>query len=249
MGVQTTLVPFRFITMLGHFLAALLVFFSYVRAALLSLPSLAFACLHSLLRRRAWQRDNVVVAMRFEYTDADYNFASSSMLAVTILTFVCIAVQAHGEPAASRRGPRPRAEPGSPRAAGIWLLWWLHHVRHRDEPVSCAAATAALTHRQRRPCACCHTPRLGARTRTDCCCHVAASMLLAFFVIQKWHYVSAWYVFGFLGCAARPQQRARRATVLAAVPARALPRSGPSALMLNSGRTPSCSRQRAARSV
>lgn len=39
MGVQTTLVPFRFITMLGHFLAALLVFFSYVRAALLSLPS------------------------------------------------------------------------------------------------------------------------------------------------------------------------------------------------------------------
>ena len=30
MGVHTFLVPCRFLTMLGHFLAALLVFFSYV---------------------------------------------------------------------------------------------------------------------------------------------------------------------------------------------------------------------------
>ena len=33
----------------------------------------------------------------------------------------------------------------------------------------------------------------------DCCAHVAASLLLCFIVIQKWHYVTAWYVFGFLG--------------------------------------------------
>ena len=31
----------------------------------------------------------------------------------------------------------------------------------------------------------------------DCCCHVIASILLSFVVIQKWHYVTAWYVFAF----------------------------------------------------
>ena len=31
----------------------------------------------------------------------------------------------------------------------------------------------------------------------DCCCHVVASILLSFVVIQKWHYVTAWYVFAF----------------------------------------------------
>ena len=31
----------------------------------------------------------------------------------------------------------------------------------------------------------------------DCCCHVVASILLSFAVIQKWHYVTAWYVFAF----------------------------------------------------
>ena len=40
-----------------------------------------------------WQRDNLVVSLRFEYTDAEYNDANSSMLAAIILTFICLAVQ------------------------------------------------------------------------------------------------------------------------------------------------------------
>ena len=33
---------------------------------------------------------------------------------------------------------------------------------------------------------------------------MTASMLLSFVVIQKWHYVCVWYIFGFLRRARRP---------------------------------------------
>ena len=56
-----------------------------------------------------WQRDNIVVSLRFEYTDAEYNAANSSMLAAIILTFICLAVQVRkwrpGDP------PPPPARP------------------------------------------------------------------------------------------------------------------------------------------
>ena len=70
MGIHSYLVPARFLSMLGHFLAALLVFFSY--------------------------RDNIVVALRFEYSDDDYDKAEASVVAVMVLTFICLAVQAIG---------------------------------------------------------------------------------------------------------------------------------------------------------
>lgn len=120
MGVHSFLVPCRFLTMLGHFLAALLVFFSY--------------------------RDNIVVSLRFDYTDAEYNGANSSMLAAIVLTFICLALQ----------------------AVGFFGGFTMFDV------------SLALLH---------------------CCCHVSASILLSFIVIQKWHYVTTWYVFGFFSVA------------------------------------------------
>ena len=74
MGIHSYLVPCRFLTMLGHFLAAVLVFFSYVRR-------------HTARAHQAYisprppsplqQRDNIVVALRFDYTDAEYGTANS----------------------------------------------------------------------------------------------------------------------------------------------------------------------------
>ena len=62
-----------------------------------------------------WQRDNLVVSLRFEYTDAEYNDANSSMLAAIILTFICLAVQVRkwrpGDPP-----PPPARPPARPRA-------------------------------------------------------------------------------------------------------------------------------------
>ena len=55
----------------------------------------------------------------------------------------------------------------------------------------------------RRPATAAHalTPPLAVTTAplagADCCCHITASILLSFIVIQKWHYVTTWYVFGF----------------------------------------------------
>ena len=46
--------------------------------------------------------------MRFDYTDAEYNVANSSMLAVIILTFICLAVQVRKK-APSHPPPLPPA--------------------------------------------------------------------------------------------------------------------------------------------
>jgi len=54
----------------------------------------------------------------------------------------------------------------------------------RESPPPAPAAHASGRHER---------PLAGA----DCCCHVVASILLSFVVIQKWHYVTAWYVFAF----------------------------------------------------
>ena len=70
MGIHSYLVPARFLSMLGHFLATLLVFFSY--------------------------RDNIVVALRFEYDSDEYDRAKASVVAAMVLTCICLAVQAAG---------------------------------------------------------------------------------------------------------------------------------------------------------
>ena len=59
-----------------------------------------------------WQRDNIVVSLRFEYTDAEYNVANSSMLAAIILTFICLAVQVRTQNGAqATAATRPPALP------------------------------------------------------------------------------------------------------------------------------------------
>lgn len=102
--------------MLGHFLAALLVFFSY--------------------------RDNIVVGLRFEYDDDDYDKAEASVVAVMVLTFICLAVQAVG-------------------FFGGFTMF---------------DASLALLH---------------------VICHITASLLLSVVVIEKWHYMTLWIIFGF----------------------------------------------------
>ena len=139
-----------------------------------------------------WQRDNIVVSLRFEYTDAEYNAANSSMLAAIILTFICLAVQVRKM--APRRLPPPARPPSRPLYSARRLL---------SRPLASSAASRCSTSRwpycvSRRPATAAHAaasdrPLAGA----DCCCHVTASILLSFIVIQKWHYVTTWYVFGF----------------------------------------------------
>ena len=144
-----------------------------------------------------WQRDNIVVSLRFEYTDAEYNVANSSMLAAIILTFICLAVQVRKM--APRRLPPPARPPSRPLYSARRLL---------SRPLASSAASRCSTSGwaccvSRRPATAAHAlasplavttaPLAGA----DCCCHITASILLSFIVIQKWHYVTTWYVFGF----------------------------------------------------
>ena len=81
------------------------------RLLLIRVPALSplCACRSLPCSSSGWQRDNLVVSLRFEYTDAEYNDANSSMLAAIILTFICLAVQVRnwrpGDP------PPPPARP------------------------------------------------------------------------------------------------------------------------------------------
>jgi hypothetical protein len=58
-----------------------------------------------------WQRDNIVVSLRFDYTDAEYNGANSSMLAAIVLTFICLALQVRKWRTGDRHPPPPPACP------------------------------------------------------------------------------------------------------------------------------------------
>ena len=82
-----------------------------------------------------WQRDNLVVSLRFEYTDAEYNDANSSMLAAIILTFICLAVQVRkwrpGDPSPPPARPPARPAQLDASAPGHRLLRGLHYVRRR----------------------------------------------------------------------------------------------------------------------
>ncbi|KAL1502955.1 hypothetical protein AB1Y20_011026 [Prymnesium parvum] len=70
MAARDTLVPVRFLAMLGHLLAVLLLFFA--------------------------RRDNVLVALRFNYSDSEYDAADSSLVICLLLMLACLCVAAFG---------------------------------------------------------------------------------------------------------------------------------------------------------
>lgn len=87
-----------------------------------------------------WQRDNIVVSLRFDYTDAEYNGANSSMLAAIVLTFICLALQVRKWRTGDRHHP-PARLPARPTQLdgsdpGRWLLWGLHDVRRLAGPAA-----------------------------------------------------------------------------------------------------------------
>jgi len=105
------------------------------RLLLIRVPALSQLCASRSppCSSSGWQRDNLVVSLRFEYTDAEYNDANSSMLAAIILTFICLAVQVRNwrpcDPPPPPARPPARSAQLDGSAPGHRLLRGLHHVR------------------------------------------------------------------------------------------------------------------------
>ena len=174
MGHHQVLVPLRFLALLGHFLATLLVLFSLVRAspehAMRARPT---ARLTRCVPARPSQRDNVIVALRYptRYTDKEYSTAYNKCAAA-----------AHARPGHCARAP---------------LVPAAHTPHLRTSALAAVVLTIIFQ------CICAFGFLFGFSTFDlhksvmHLGCHTVAGFLLALTVILKGHYAYIWYIFAF----------------------------------------------------
>ena len=124
------------------------------------------------------------------------------MLAVIILTFICLAVQV--------RKKAPSHPPALPPTllsllALVQAFGFFGGFTMFDVALALLRESPPQQPPPQPPQQPCAVPPLATNVHVpprplagaECCCHVTASILLSFIVIQKWHYVTTWYVFGF----------------------------------------------------